>query len=447
MKNKFLIFLWGAILAISTISISPVSAGTRDQGIGPDQSEIDNSIDGGWSDSQIGPSGRPYLTNVKLDGQTIMWTDGEPGTEMSNGNWRLLINPNNVCHEGQTPAPGVCYADPNRVSFNLAYIVNGDTKNDFSGTSLENLDITVDSEFDITIDLNAMADDLGWTWVSGTPTFWNVDSENGLVQIKVHPALKPSTHQIDNFCSTIPVSTCDTEQAADEIFTIEMVMSFDDTLDAIFDGTLFASESAVIASLETAPGFNPETPDANSITYGMAAPHLTASGADRVGTFYALLNNDQLAAFGVTDPTTVADALKITRSSSDSGTFASSWSEWTADANGTDGQFLTISNISFSVPKFTVNNGKMVERGVPKVKVKKIRSTKNLLVDLGILDSSDSLPKKAKVTITIKAASKKICKATKTGIQGLKAGTCKYSVKVKLGNQTANKSGSFKVIK
>lgn len=447
MKNKFFIFLWGAILAISTLTIAPVSAGTLNMGIGPDQSEIDNSIDGGWSDSQIGVSGRPYIVSVDLDGQTIMSSAGSPGTESWTGGWRLLINPNNVCHQGQEPAPGVCYADPNRVSFNLAYVVNGDTKNDFSGSSLENLDITVDSEFDITINLNAMADDLGWTWVSGTPTYWNVDEGSGNVQIKVHPALKPSTHQIDNFCSTIPVSTCDTEKAADEIFTIEMVMSFDDTLNSVFDGTLFASESAVIASLETSDGFNPETPDANSITYGMSAPHLNADESERIGTFYALLNNDQLAAFGVTDPATVADTLKIARSGSDPGSYEPSWQAWTADQNGTDGQLLTISNISFSVPRFIVNNGNMVERTVPKVKVKKVRTTKNLLVDLGILEQGDSLPKKAKVTITIKASSKKICKATKTGIQGLKAGTCKYSVKVKLGNQTANKSGSFKVIK
>ena len=180
----------------------------------------------------------------------------------------------------------------------------------------------------------------------------------------------------------------------------------------------------------------------------MSAPHLLANDDARVGSFYAFLDNDQLAVFGVSDPSTVADTLKITRSSSDSGTFNSAWETWTADANGTDGQLLTLTNISFSVPKFTVNNGNMVERNVvPKVKVKKSRTIKNLLVDLGILSSNESVPKKAKVTITVKSSSKKICKATNAGIQGLKPGTCKYSIKIKLGNQTANKSGSFKVIK
>lgn len=446
MKTKLLALLAGASLVFTVITTTPVSAGELDMGAGPQQEEIDNSIDGGWSDSATGVAGRPYLIDVYLNGDGIMTSDQAPQTEGYTDGWRLLINPNNVCHEGQSPAPGVCYADPNRVSFNLVYLHNGDTKNDFAGASLSSLGITEEDEFEFVIGLNEFADDLGWTWVSGTPTYWNVEED--VVTLKVHPASKPSTHQIDNFCSTIPVSTCSTQTAADEILTIEFVMSFDDTLNSVFDGTLFASTDAVIASLETAPGFDPATPDANSITYGMAAPHEFADGTERSGTFYALLSNDQLAAFGVSDPSTVADALKITRSSSDSGTFDSGWETWTADANGTDGQLLTLTNISFSVPKFTVNNGNMVERNVvPKVKIKKSRTIKNLLVDLGILASNESVPKKAKVTITVKPASKKICVATKTGIKGLKVGSCKYSIKIKLGNQTANKSGSFKVIK
>jgi len=258
----------------------------------------------------------------------------------------------------------------------------------------------------------------------------------------------PSTSGIDNQCSTIPVSTCDTNKAADEILTIAMVMSFDETLDPVFDHTMFASVGAVIASLETAPGFDPETPDMNSITFGMAAPHLNADNTERRGTLRAFLSNEALVAFGVTDLTDAESELRVTRSSSDSGTWVSGFSTWTSEFQGTDGQLLVISDIGFSVPKFTVDNGNMVEKNtVPKVKVKKLRTTKKLLVDRGILTAGESIPSGAKVTITIKPASKKICKVTKTGIQGLKVGTCKYSIKIKLGNQTANKSGSFKVIK
>ena len=445
MKTKLLAVFAGLALILTALTVGPVSAGTVDMGNGPQQPEID-SMDGGWSSATSGIQGRPYLIDVYLNGDGIMTSEQAPGTESYTDGWRLLINPNNVCHDGQEPAPGVCYANPNRVSFSLVYLHNGDTKNDFSGPSLSSLGITEDDEFEFTIGLNDFAEDLGWTWVSGTPTYWSVDGD--VVHLKVHPASKPSTHQIDEHCSTIPVSTCDTNEASDEIFTIEFVMSFDDTLNSVFDHTLFASTNAVIASLETAPGFDPATPANNSITYGMSAPHLLAGGDDRVGTFYALLNNDQLAAFGVTDPATVADTLKITRSSSDSGTFDAAWSNWNADDNGTDGQLLMLTNISFSVPKFTVNNGDVVERNVvPTVKIKKLRTIKKLLVDRGILASNESVPKKAKVTLIIKPASKKICKATKTGIQGLKTGTCKYTIKIKVGNQSAIKSGSFKVIK
>ncbi len=444
MKTRFLAAFAGFGLVLTALIATPANAGTLDMGIGPDQSEID-SMDGGWASSQIGIAGRPFVQDMYLDSVHLMHAD-EPGLETWDAgkeNWRLLVNPNNVCRSNQTPSPGVCYSDPNRVTFSLAYIHNGNTYNDFSGATLSNLGIDENSEFEFDINLNTMQEDLGWTWLSGVPTYWELDNE--MVIIAVKPAIKPSTHQIDEHCSTIPVSTCDTNQAADEIFTIEFVMSFDDTLNSVFDGTLFASEGAVIASLETAPGFDPVSPDANSITYGMAAPHLNADGSARNGTFYALLTDEQLAVFGVTDPATVSDTLKITRSSSDSGTFDASWSEWTA---GSTGRLLTISNISFSVPKFTVNNGAQVERAVvPKVKVKKLRVTKKLLVDLGILSANETLPRGAKVTIIIKAASKKICKATKTGIQGLKVGTCKYTIKVKAGSQATSKSGSFKVIK
>ncbi|MEN9692828.1 MAG: hypothetical protein RLZZ330_472, partial [Actinomycetota bacterium] len=370
MRSKLLAAFAGLTLLFTTLTVGPVSAGTLDMGIGPDQSEIDASTEGGWSSAQIGLSGRPFLANGYLrkasdDSMVNIGSAVGPTFETFNGNWRLLISPNNLCHSNQTPAPGVCYTNPNRVTFSLAYIHNGNTYNDFSGATLASLGVTEEDTFHFDIDLNDMANDLSWTWVSGTPTWWSVN--DSMVTLEVHPAMTPSTFDIDEHCSTIPVSTCDTNEAADEIFTVQFVMSFDDTLDAVFDHTLFASTDSVIASLETAPGFDPAVPANNAITYGMSAPHLLAGGADRIGTFYALLNSDQLAAFGVTDPATVADTLKITRSSSDEGTFDAAWSAWNADDNGTEGQLLTLTNISFSVPKFTVNNGSVVEKVVPKL--------------------------------------------------------------------------------
>lgn len=445
MKYRFLAIFAAVTLLLTTLNAGPVSAGTADMGIGPDQPEIDLSIDGGWSDTQSGLAARPFIKLALWEGEEIV-SATEPGNEDFNGNWRVLVSPTNVCHSDQEPAPGVCYADPNRIGISLAYIVNGDTKNDFDGPSLSNLGIDQATYFEIQVDLNGYADQLGWTWVNGNPAYWKV--EDGIATIRLTPASMPSTSGIDNQCSTIPVSTCDTNKAADEIFTIAMVMSFDGTLDPVFDHTMFASSGAVIASLEAVPGFDLETPDMNSITFGMAAPHLNADDTDRRGTLRAFLSNEALTAFGVTNSTEAEDALRITRSSSDSGTGLTAFNTWTSDNQGTDGLLLVIYDISFSVPKFTVDNGNMVEKTVvPKVKVKKLRIIKKLLVDRGILGSNEGIPKKAKITITIKPASKKICKATKTGIQGLKPGTCKYSIKIKVGNQTANKSGSFKVIK
>ena len=445
MKTKLLALLIGAALTFAVTTAGPVSAGTLDMGVGPDQSETDLSIDGGWSDTDSGLAARPFIKSALWEGSPIVSATA-PGTENFTGNWQVIVTPFNVCHQGQSPEPGVCYADPNRVGINLVYKVNGDTKNDFAGPSLSFLNIDENTYFEIQVDLNGYADRLGWTWVNGNPAYWKV--ENDIVTIRLTPTSMPSTSGIDDHCSTIPVSTCDTNKAADEILGISMVMSFDDTLDPVFDHTMFASTGAVIASLEAAPGFDPATPDGNAITFGMAAPHLNSDNTERRGILRAFLSNEALAAFGVTDPSDAENALRITRSSSDSGTGTTAFSTWTSENQGTDGQLLTIYDISFSVPKFTVDNGNMVKRNVvPKVKVKKSRTIKNLLVDLGILSSNESVPKKAKVTITVKSSSKKICKATNAGIQGLKPGTCKYSIKIKLGNQTANKSGSFKVIK
>ena len=202
MKSKLLATFVGLTLVITTLTVGPVAAGTLDMGIGPGQSEIDNEIDGGWHNSQIGVAGRPFIVEATLDGDSIFSSDNAPGTESPVGSWRVLVNPNNVCHDGQEPAEGVCYADPNRVSIDLAYSVNGDNKHDFSGNSLDGLGVTEDSEFEFVIDLNAMAGDLGWTWVNGVPTYWGFENDDQ-VRLKVHPAYKPSNHQIANQCSTI----------------------------------------------------------------------------------------------------------------------------------------------------------------------------------------------------------------------------------------------------
>ncbi len=444
MNKKLLAILASATLFLAMLNAGPVSAGTLDMGIGPDQTEID-SMDGGWQDTDSGVENRPFIKLAKWEDHLIASATA-PGNEVFDGNWRVVVTPVNVCRDGQTPAPGVCYADPNRISINVAYKVNGDLKNDFSGPSLSSMNIDQSTYFEIQIDLNGFAQDLGWTWVNGQPAYWRV--LDNVVTIRLTPSSMPSTNDIDEHCSTIPVSTCDTNQADDEILAIAMVMSFDKTLDPVFDHTMFASQGAVIASLETAPGFNPETPDMNSITFGMAAPHLNSDGSERRGRLQAFLSNEALAAFGVTDPTNAESELRVTRSSSDSGTWTPNFVTWTELNQGTDGQVLAIENISFSVPKFTVDNGNMVERNVvPKVKIKKLRTIKKLLIDRGILSAGEGIPKGAKITITIKPTSKKICKATKAGIQGLKVGTCKYSIKVKAGKHSTSKSGSFKVIK
>jgi hypothetical protein len=136
---------------------------------------------------------------------------------------------------------------------------------------------------------------------------------------------------------------------------MQMVLSLDTTLSAAFAGALFATNAAVIGSLDVASG---ETP---SLTYGIAGPHRLSDGTVRKGKFYGFLSDAVLSSqFKIetteTDMTKVLNVARTaeSKSTTDAGTDTVTWSKWTAADNGTDGRLVTISDISFSVPKFKV---------------------------------------------------------------------------------------------
>jgi hypothetical protein len=136
---------------------------------------------------------------------------------------------------------------------------------------------------------------------------------------------------------------------------MQMVLSLDTTLSAAFAGALFATNAAVIGSLDVASG---ETP---SLTYGIAGPHRLSDGTVRKGKFYGFLSDAVLEsqfkiAATETDMTKVLSIARTaeSKSTADAGTDTVAWTKWSAADNGTDGRLVTISDISFSAPKFKV---------------------------------------------------------------------------------------------
>jgi hypothetical protein len=188
------------------------------------------------------------------------------------------------------------------------------------------------------------------------------------------------------------------------------------------------------------------------LTYGIAAPSnfaadftptgATTPGGVRKGSFYGFVPNTLLSTgFGLTDPTQASSLMSISRTSSTTatGTDAVTWASWDEATNGTAGQFVSITDITFSAPKF------QMKRTATTVAKGKSRTKKVILTDVGIV-----LAKGEKATIKIKKSSKKICSVSGSKVKAKKkAGTCSYTVTVKnkKGKKVAakTKSGSFTV--
>ena len=370
MKRSVRISLVAALVAACAVSTaSPhVHAAAIDDGM-PDQSSLDSAPNsqsqGNWSDLSGGASGRPYVASLSVTTNgvtTQIVTNGTATTAAptASGSVTAVVAPYNLCKTGST---NNCYATPNRVGITLAYVKQaGQLGHNFSApTATLSPAVTATSVFDMTIGLNSVGKKLGWTWMNGTPTFWkteNLGQDNATARVKFSLSEAPGIDYQDpkaQRCTTIPVSECDADKSTQDTLGMQMVLSLDTTLSAAFAGALFATNAAVIGSLDVASG---ETP---SLTYGIAGPHRLSDGTVRKGKFYGFLSDAVLEsqfkiAATETDMTKVLSVARTaeSKSTADAGTDTVAWAKWTAADNGTDGRLVTISDISFSAPKFKV---------------------------------------------------------------------------------------------
>ena len=457
-RKKFIVFVSSAALALSAfVASSPANAAPEVGGMtGQNTADTASSSMGGWSNTTSLVAGRPYVTAFSVDGVSKLTTtpSGPTDAQWSTG-LRVVVTATNSCKVGQLPAAGVCYANPNRIDITMAYGDQDSVSTNFGHSSASSYAITENSEIDMTVNLNTLAPSLGWTWLNGLPSYWKVDPIAKTVRIKFKPRYMPSSTGIDSQCSTIPVSTCSTDTATSEMLQATMVISVDNTA-ALFAGALFASAGAIIGSLEV-PTFSTTNLASNSLTYGIAAPSkfatdFTPAGAStpggvRKGSFYGFVPNTLLSSgFGLTDPTQASSLMSIARTSSTTatGTDTVTWASWDEATNGTAGQFVSITDITFSAPKFQMSR-KATTSAAVSVGKGKSRSKTAILTDVGV-----TLAKGEKATIKIAKSSSKICSVSGSKVKAKKkAGTCSYTVTVKnkKGKKVAakTKSGSFTV--
>ncbi len=351
----------------------------------------DSLSSGNWANLTGGVSSRPYVTRLSVSNggvETVLLEGGTTASLLSDtaGSVGMVIAPVNLCKSGQTPAPGVCYATPNRVTASLVYRKQtGEVGYNFSFPNDGNLggvtgnsvtlkssdgstSVTIDENtvIDATIALNTLGQSLRWTWLNGIPEYWNttdLGASTATIRVKFKLARKPAINwqQLPSDpggCTAIPVLSCEIEKSHSDWLAGDLILSLDDTLDEGMTGALFATEQAVIGSVTTST-----TSTSTQLTYGLSSSHNDYTGTPRSATLRALIPGAAVVQLlglpsfsesfaGLTLP---SDLLSVAREGSDA-SFSTTFERWTAADNGGEGVLMTVSGVTFSAPQFKLSN-------------------------------------------------------------------------------------------
>ena len=353
------LILTATILSSLLVSVSHVSAASPTETGMPDQSFLDavSTQNATWANMTGGVAARPYVTalsviNGGVSTPVITAGTATAETNVPTGRIAVAISPFNLCRTGQTPAPGVCYATPNRIGISVGYQTQpGQLGYDFSRATNLLTPVTADTEFDITLNLNTLGRSVRWSWASGVATYWNTSNlgtDGASIRVRLKPTLTPvvmqGTQQVG--CSQVPVMACPYTQNTHETLSASLVLSLDNTLGEVFTGALFSSTRSYMGSLMVQPG---ETPQ---MTYGVSAPQTWSDGTPNAASMSAVLSDAALLNFYGATPEMIATpefqtgALNLART--DGGTQgAITWTRWTLDVQGVDGWLVTIPDIRF----------------------------------------------------------------------------------------------------
>ena len=354
------LLLTATVLGSLLVSASHVSAASPPNTGMPDQSQLDaaSTQNATWPNMTGGVAARPYVTalsviNGGVSTPVITAGTATAETNVPTGRIAVAISPFNLCRTGQTPAPGVCYATPNRIGITVGYQTQpGQLGYDFSKATNLLTPVTADTEFDITLNLNTLGKSVRWSWASGVATYWNTSNlgtDGASIRVRLKPTLTPvvmqGTQQVG--CSQVPVQTCPYTQNTHETLSASLVLSLDNSLGEVFTGALFSSTRSYMGSLMVQPG---ETPQ---MTYGVSAPQTWSDGTQNSASMSAVLSDAALLNFYGATPEMAATpefqtgALNLART--DGGTQGPiTWTRWTFDVQGIDGWLVTIPEITFA---------------------------------------------------------------------------------------------------
>ena len=385
-------FLAPILLASAVVAVRALPARSIDvPDEMPNQTSLDAAAPGGsqigqWGDMAGGVSARPYVlalsvTNAGTTTQVISSGSTTPPAT-SPGDVTTTIEPYNLCPTGTTPAPGVCYATPNRVAVSIVYAKNATVGYNFAAPS-ETVAPTVDADsiIDLTLALNTLGQSLRWTWVNGDLLYWqttNLGSPDATLRLRFRPATRPWVDWSTvggNGCTASPPQDCDLSQAQAEILSASLVLSLDDTLDEALTGAAFATQNAFFGYLE--PGGDERGP---LLTVKASSTHLQSDGTTaQLGVVQAFIPSAAIVRlFGVL-PADAASIFTVERSN-DGTNGTPTYATWTAAANGSDGLFITVPGVTFSVPAYDVSQTLWFPSGGRQVGT---RTT----IELGLADS------------------------------------------------------------
>jgi len=409
MKRFFSLVTLAVLTVMALISTGTATAVGFQDGL-PGQFSLDTEYDsnqGHWLEMEGGVTNRPYVTafsviNPGEDPVVIVAPDNTDRTifyDQSAGKLVIAIEPYNLCKEGQTPSPGVCYATPNRMALTIGYSKgsnqvgynfaaptqgNGSTAQSLTDNSGNAIAITEDTVFDVTLTLNTIGTQLRWAQMYGHPEFWqpsNLGLDDATVRFRMRPAVSDVlTTNMDQSCWQISPRdgdpTCPVDAPDESALRAHVMFSLEEGYGEDLTGAVFGVSHAL--SGEFCNGYYaPTTDGSNPYCRTEASPTNPIMEFQMIGFHYQqghsgdedFLNEGTLEAFlpaamlmntyGLL-PEDAATAFTVSRANK--GNWADSrgafddpvFDVWTSADDGSDGIMMTITGVTYSAPKFTV---------------------------------------------------------------------------------------------
>ena len=351
------------LLLLLVVALLPATASAFPDGI-PTQDQTDlistdpaSSHQAGWGDLTGGVSNRPYITSMSvINGATttpIITGGTTTPPSVSSGDVTAVITPYNLCKVTDTPAPGVCYATPNRIGITVAYNAGSSNGWNFGAPSVAvTPTIDADTVIDMTIALNTLGTSLRWTHITGNLVYWHTQglgTPSASIRVKFKPVITPfiASFPDSNGCTATPIFSCNIPMSDGEGVSASMVLSLDDTLDSALTGAAFATQSTIFGYMQPAG-----TANAPRLDMQVSSNHFTSIGGVNEGTMQAFIPDAALLNYYGLLPDGASSVFAATRSGSSGSNGTVTMADWSSASHGSDGLFVEVPGITFSTPTY-----------------------------------------------------------------------------------------------